>query len=124
MFFDKITKNNMRYNSKDRPKLRDPVLLIDGPDMGKTGVVLDIDNTWTIVKLDFNGNEYQEVKNVKLKEIAKLIPVSTVSDFPSFLPSLYLSLFLSQSLSFSPFLVIFFSFLIIFPLTIAHVFTG
>ena len=61
---------------KNQPKLRDRVLLIDGPDIGKTGVLLDIVtddpllpmDAWTIVKLDRNGNDYNEIKNVKKKD--------------------------------------------------------
>jgi hypothetical protein len=43
------------------PKVRDHILLIEGPDMGKTGIILDISGRWTIVKLDKNGLDYQEV---------------------------------------------------------------
>ena len=97
IFFDKISRSQLRYNTVESPKLWDQVLLIDGPDMGKTGVVLDIDGDWTITKLDKNGNDYQEVilrtmnsfqcsqftylqmspnfqvKNVKLQSIAKVL---------------------------------------------------
>ena len=48
-----------------------------GPDMGKKGEIIYIDGEFGIVKLDKDGKDYQEVKRVPLKILAK-----TTNDFP------------------------------------------
>ncbi len=83
IFFGNIAKSQLRYNTKvgimsiivyrttrlindvlkqDIPAVWDRVLLIEGPDMGKTGTVLDTSDNWTIIKFDRNGYNYQEVR--------------------------------------------------------------
>ena len=49
----------------------DKVLLTAGPDMGKTGKIIDINGKNVIVKFDFNGLPFQEVKTVKMDYLAK-----------------------------------------------------
>jgi len=47
----------------------DAVLIVDGPDMGKTGKIITINGNYAIVKLDSNGRSYQEVKLVKMEDL-------------------------------------------------------
>lgn len=62
--------------------LQDSVLLISGPDMGKTGRLLDVDDEdMTIVEFDSNGNQYQEVKQVKMSMLGKVIEEDDVEIF-------------------------------------------
>ena len=76
---DKDTRERLRYEKNQRLKLQDSVLLISGPDMGKTGRLLDIGNDdMTIVEFDSNGNQYQEVKQVKMSLLGKVIEEDNV----------------------------------------------
>ena len=43
------------------------------PMKGKTGTVLDITDGMAIVEFDANGNQYQEIKNVKMSMLGKMI---------------------------------------------------
>lgn len=73
----KTPDNTLRWDTKGIPRLRDRVLFTRGPDMGKTGIVLDISyearDQRAIVKLDKDGREYQEVKECALDNIAKTL---------------------------------------------------
>ena len=65
---------SLRWDTSREPRLRDRVLFKRGPDMGKTGIVLDVDSdNMAIVKLDVDGKAYQEVKSVKLDLIGKTL---------------------------------------------------
>lgn len=70
-FKGKFSRDSLIYDAKRKPILLDQVLLIAGPDMGKTGKVLSITGRNAVVKLDFNGLPYQEVKVVKMECLAK-----------------------------------------------------
>lgn len=79
---DKDTREQIRYKKNQRPMLQDSVLLISGPDMGKTGRLLDVDDEdMTIVEFDSNGNQYQEVKQVKMSMLGKVIEEDDVGKF-------------------------------------------
>ena len=70
----KTPEGSLRYDSNRVPQTLDRVLFKKGPDMGKTGTVLDIDDrTSAIVKLDKDGKDYQEVKVVKLDFLGKTL---------------------------------------------------
>ena len=49
------------------------MLLLSGPDMGKTGTVINIEGDDVVLQLDKDGKAYQEVKQVKLNTLAKAI---------------------------------------------------
>ena len=70
----KTPSGSLRWDTKRVPGPRDRVLFKRGPDMGKTGMVLDVDSdNVAIVKLDTDGKAYQEVKSVKLDLIGKTL---------------------------------------------------
>lgn len=73
-FKGKFSRESLRFDSKLKPTLLDQVLLIAGPDMGKTAKVLSITGKNAVVKLDFNGLPYQEVKVIKMDWLAKTSP--------------------------------------------------
>ena len=68
-------KDTLRYDSKAKVQVLDEVLMTEGPDMGKTGMVINIDagKEYAVVKLDKDGKAYNEVKYVKLKMLAKTL---------------------------------------------------
>eukprot|EP00981_Chlorochromonas_danica_P001184 scaffold262_cov164-Ochromonas_danica.AAC.8 len=53
---------------------RDRVVLTNGPDMGKTGVVIYIEGEYAVVKLDRDGRPYKEVKSVRYSSLARAEP--------------------------------------------------
>ena len=78
VFFYDTPLSTLRYDRKARIQVLDQVLLTQGPDMGKTGTVINIDDgdkndKFAIVKLDKDGKAYQEVKYIKLSYLAKTI---------------------------------------------------
>ncbi len=78
VFFYDTPLSTLRYDRKARIQVLDQVLLTQGPDMGKTGTVINIDDSdkndqFAIVKLDKDGKAYQEVKYIKLSYLAKTI---------------------------------------------------
>ena len=78
VFFYDTPLSTLRYDRKARIQVLDQVLLTQGPDMGKTGTVINIDDgdkndKFAIVKLDKDGKTYQEVKYIKLSYLAKTI---------------------------------------------------
>ena len=78
VFFYDTPLSTLRYDRKARIQVLDQVLLTQGPDMGKTGTVINIDDgdkndKFAIVKLDTDGKAYQEVKYIKLSYLAKTI---------------------------------------------------
>ena len=81
-FTETKTQENKYVKKNQRPMLQDSVLLISGPDMGKTGRLLDVDDEdMTIVEFDSNGNQYQEVKQVKMSMLGKVIEEDDVEIF-------------------------------------------
>ena len=73
VFFEGTPKNTLRYDSTSKVQVLDTVLLTSGPDMGKTGTVINIDGNSAVVKLDQDGKAYQEVKYVKINMLAKTL---------------------------------------------------
>eukprot|EP01041_Mallomonas_annulata_P003732 gene3732-7415_t len=78
IFFRNFPKETLRYNPSRKLEVMDEVLLITGPDMGKTGKIIDIIGKNGIIKLDPNGLPFQEVKIVRLESLAK-----TIDDVPN-----------------------------------------
>jgi len=78
VFFYDTPLSTLRYDRKARIQVLDEVLLTQGPDMGKTATVINIDDSdkddqFAVVKLDKDGKAYQEVKYIKLSYLAKTI---------------------------------------------------
>ena len=73
VFFKNYPKESLRYDAKSKLEVMDFVLLTAGPDMGKTGTIIDIEGKNAIVKFDFNGLPHQEVKLVKIDYLAKTL---------------------------------------------------
>lgn len=75
IFFRSTPLEALRFDQQVKPQLLDEVLIIGGPDMGKTGVVLWLrdDGRTAIVKLDKNGGSYNEVKVVTMKNLGKVL---------------------------------------------------
>mmetsp|Transcript_19667 Transcript_19667/g.19762 ORF Transcript_19667/g.19762 Transcript_19667/m.19762 type:complete len:325 (-) Transcript_19667:21-995(-) len=69
VFFKNFPKETLRYLTKIKYDVWDNVLLITGPDMGKTGKIIDIYGNNVIVKFDYNGLPFQEVKVVRMDSI-------------------------------------------------------
>ena len=73
IFFEGTPPNTLRYDARSKVQVLDTVLLTSGPDMGKTGTIINIDGNNAIVKLDKDGKAYQEVKFVKIDMLAKTL---------------------------------------------------
>ena len=73
IFFANTPQSTLRFDGKAKVQVLDSVLLTAGPDMGKTGTVINIDGSNAIVKLDKDGKAYQEVKFVRLEILAKTV---------------------------------------------------
>lgn len=73
LLFKQTPRSTLRFNTKAVPGILDHVVLISGPDMGKTGVIIDIDPTTSdsVVKFDKDDSLYQEVKEMNIKLLAK-----------------------------------------------------
>lgn len=71
IFYANTPLEYLRYDTKGKIKSLDNVLMTEGPDMGKTGTVILIEKKYAVVKLDKDGKDYQEVKLVNVKSIAK-----------------------------------------------------
>jgi len=66
-------KSTLRFDASTKVQVLDTVLLTEGPDMGKTGTVINIDGDNAVVKLDKDGKAYQEVKYLKVAMLAKTL---------------------------------------------------
>ena len=73
IFFANTPQSTLRFDAQAKVQVLDSVLLTEGPDMGKTGTVINIDGTNAVVKLDKDGKAYQEVKYVRLNMLAKTL---------------------------------------------------
>lgn len=71
IFFEGIPKSSLKFDSNSKVQVLDEVVLVKGPDMGKTGTVINIDGKNAVVKLDSDGKAYQEVKYVRFNMLAK-----------------------------------------------------
>ena len=78
IFFLGTPLEALRFDQQARLQLLDEVLIIGGPDMGKTGVVLwlRVDGKTAIVKLDKNGSSFNEIKVVSAKNLGKVLQSS------------------------------------------------
>jgi hypothetical protein len=74
VFFKSTPLEALQFDASEPPQLMDRVLIIGGPDMGKTGVViLAEDGRSAVVKLDRNGRSYSEIKVVKLNNLGRAV---------------------------------------------------
>lgn len=75
IFFRSTPLEALRFDQQTRPQLLDEVLILGGPDMGKTGVVLWLrgDGKTAVVKLDKNGSSFNEIKVVSVKNLGKVL---------------------------------------------------
>lgn len=71
IFFKDTPLNTLRFDELSPINKLDRVVLKVGPDMGKVGTVIYIDGENAIVKLDKDGREYQEVKRMPFRFLAK-----------------------------------------------------
>lgn len=79
VFFEGTPTNTLRYDATSKVQVLDTVLLTSGPDMGKTGTIINIDGNNAVVKLDKDGKAYQEVKYVKINMLAKTLDDNNTS---------------------------------------------
>jgi len=73
VFFSDTPLDTLRFDITSRVLVRDRVVLTSGPDMGKTGFVVHLEPRYAVVKLDKEGRNWQEVKQVKLAMLAKTL---------------------------------------------------
>lgn len=75
VFFEETNndKSTLRFDASSKVQVLDTVLLTEGPDMGKTGTVINIEGDNAVVKLDKDGKAYQEVKYIKTSMLAKTL---------------------------------------------------
>lgn len=73
IFFANTPQSTLRFDASAKVQVLDSVLLTEGPDMGKTGTVINIDGSNAVVKLDKDGKAYQEVKYVRLNILSKTL---------------------------------------------------
>lgn len=78
IFFASTPLDSLQYDQKSVPKMFERVLIIKGPDMGKTGTLLltetsESGSLTAVVKLDKNGGSFSEIKQTKLGNLGKLL---------------------------------------------------
>lgn len=73
VFFAKTPRNTLRFDETSQLDVLDKVILTIGPDLGKTGTIIDIDESKNraVVKFDKNEYFYQEAKEIDLSMLAK-----------------------------------------------------
>jgi hypothetical protein len=73
IFFADTPRSTLPFDTKSKIGTMDHVILTSGPDMGKTGVAIYLDQKRqkAVVKFDKDGKVYQEVKVVKFDMLAK-----------------------------------------------------
>ena len=73
VLFKQTPRDTLRFDTTSKLIPQDKVVLTSGPDMGKSGTIIDIDTQLkrAIVKFDRDDNNYQEVKDIKLELLAK-----------------------------------------------------
>ena len=71
-FYENVPDSMLVYDLEAPPKVTDLVLVLRGPDKGRTGKLIGISGAVSkgIVKLDTNG-AYREVKVIDLSDVAK-----------------------------------------------------
>jgi hypothetical protein len=73
VFFSDTPLETLRFDKLSRVQVRDRVVLVSGPDMGKAGYVVHLEPRYAVVKLDKDGRNWQEVKQVKMAMLAKAL---------------------------------------------------
>lgn len=75
IFFRDTPRSTLRFDSKSKVRIQDTVVLTSGPDMGKMGTViyLDDERKKAIIKLNKDGRPYQEVKLVQFSMLARAV---------------------------------------------------
>jgi hypothetical protein len=73
VLYRNVPSDALRFDTDRRIDLLDEVVVTSGPDMGKTGEVVFIENQKEkmIIKFDRDGKDYQEVKEVPREIIAR-----------------------------------------------------
>lgn len=72
VLFKETPMNTLRFDTGSKPGVLEKVVLTCGPDMGKTGTIIDlIRDDIAIIKFDKDANQYQEVKEVNMEMLAK-----------------------------------------------------
>jgi len=65
MLYKDVPQSSLQYSTA-KPKLKDPIVVIAGPDKGRVGVLLGLDNEQAIIKLST-----RELKVIDVAKIAK-----------------------------------------------------
>ena len=72
VLFKETPFNTLRFDTGSKPGVLEKAVLTCGPDMGKTGTIIDVSqDDIAIVKFDKDANQYQEVKEIKMEMLAK-----------------------------------------------------
>lgn len=74
VFFARIPRETLRFDTESPVNVQDHAVLMSGPDMGRACTVIYIDEEFAVVKLDYDGRSYQEVKSVEYDTLAKTDP--------------------------------------------------
>lgn len=80
VFFRDTPRNTLKFDAKSKVRVQDAVVLTSGPDMGKLGTVIYVDDERkkAIIKLDKDGRPYQEVKLVQISMLARAVESENV----------------------------------------------
>lgn len=60
----------IKFDEKSAPQVPDLIVVIGGPDKGKTGKLIGISDEKGVIKLDSNG-KFSEVKIINMNQIGK-----------------------------------------------------
>lgn len=74
---DQHHPDSLKFDRESKINILDRVVMMKGPDMGKTGVLINLEEGNTakaIVKFDYDGKAYQEVKMIEYTWLAKAAP--------------------------------------------------
>lgn len=71
VLFKQTPRSTLRFDTQSKPSILDKVVLTYGPDMGKVGTIINIEQGMAVVKFDKDDNYYQEVKEVEMSILAK-----------------------------------------------------
>eukprot|EP01031_Cornospumella_fuschlensis_P040440 gene40440-49288_t len=74
VFFASIPRETLKFDTESPVKVLDHAVLMSGPDMGRACTVIYIDGEYAVVKMDYDGRSYQEVKSVEYVTLAKTDP--------------------------------------------------
>ncbi|CAM9361597.1 unnamed protein product [Laminaria digitata] len=75
-FYAGVDNTSLKFvpPSKDPPKIKDNVLLVSGPDKGRTGYMIGVENSKAIIKLETSAAlGMREIKVVPLDYVAKTV---------------------------------------------------